>query len=143
MKLNGRLNAAVESDVVGYTTVEMEGKGASAPIWYQIAIQFKGLGESEDKIKLGEAISITGLTPTTWRNKSNAPCIQVYNGVSYDLYYYTTQAFVDPTKTDTTKVTGWANANQVLVGDDTKIPAGVGFWIKTSGTETGTLTFSL
>ncbi len=112
--LCGRLNAAVESEIVGYTTTTIQGKkvdGSSS--WYQIAIQFKGLGETEDKIKLGEAIDAQGLTPTAWRQKASAPCIQVYNGTGYDYYYYTTQART----TDGSLVTGWANALQELASN--------------------------
>ncbi len=41
MKFNGRLNAAVESDVVGYTTITME-----AGKWYQVGTPFVNLDES-------------------------------------------------------------------------------------------------
>ena len=127
-------DSAVESGVVGYTTKTVQGKVGGETSWYQIAIQFKGVGETTDRIKFGDAIKSEGLTATTWRNKGTAPCIQFYNGSAYAMYYYVSNAYTDSTKTATT--TGWANGSQILA-NDTYIEVGKAFWFKADNIASG------
>ena len=51
MHLNGRLNAQVESDIVGYTTITME-----AGKWYQVGCPFNAL-EDNTKVSLAKTFS--------------------------------------------------------------------------------------
>ncbi|MBR0198313.1 MAG: hypothetical protein IJQ34_09305 [Kiritimatiellae bacterium] len=122
---------------MGYTTTSVQGKVNDETTWYQVAIQFKGVGETSDKIKLGDAIKSDGLTATTWRNRNTAPCLQFYNGTGYDMYYYISQAYPDSTKTaGSNTITGWANSVQVLA-EDTYLDVGKAFWFKADNIASG------
>jgi hypothetical protein len=78
------------ANIVGYTSTSITGVDSSNEVkWYQLGIQFKGVSESSDQIKLADAISLSGVVATSnWRNRSTGPMLQFYNGTSYDMYYY-------------------------------------------------------
>ncbi|MBQ6341076.1 MAG: hypothetical protein IJI36_18225 [Kiritimatiellae bacterium] len=78
-------------------------------------------------------VTTVGLAPGLWETMStDAPCLMIYNGSSYDYYYYISDAGENYDET------GWADGDGNLV--TTVASAGEAFWLRTSST--GTLTFS-
>ena len=137
------------ANIVGYTTTSITGVDSSNEVkWYQLGIQFKGVSESSDQIKLADAISLSGVVATSnWRNRSTGPMLQFYNGTSYDMYYYVSSsvsglekdAWVNGMKEDASAVyvkTGdafWFSAKSLGTGSATLTVAGS---VKTEATAT-------
>ena len=86
--------------------------------------------------KLSDA-ETTGLTAGTYDTmNTDAPCVMVYNGSTYDYYYYISDAY----DADGNETTGWANSNGDVVTDGITV-AGEAFWVRSPSA--GKLTFSL
>lgn len=89
--------------------------------------------------KLNLAKVTTSVTAPAFANRaSSAVQLQVWNGTSYTMYYYVSDAY-DEAKDE--EVTGWANGAGDLVAE-TNADVTYGFWVK-SPAGAGTLTFTL
>ena len=74
----------------------------------------------------------------TTESQIAAPQIQVWDGNDYTIYYYFSNAWDNETQTE---VSGWADAAfAVLLGDESLIPAGQAFWLKS---KTGAVTVNI
>ena len=105
LHLNGRLNAQVESDIVGYTTVTME-----AGKWYQVGSPFVALEEGTT-LKLNDVFT-TGF--------GAGDTLQLYSSVnsSYTTYRWNTYK------------NGWAtNTSPVATLADVTLPVGQAVFI--------------
>ena len=82
-------------------------------------------------------VETTGLTAGQFETmETEAPCIMVYNGSTYDYYYYISDAY----NADGNEVTAWANPAGDAVIDGITV-TGEAFWVRSP--TAGKLTFSL
>ena len=127
------------ANVVGYENYTVQGKVAGVQQWYQIAIQFKSVNETTDRITVCDALKSADLTPVAWalRNKTDGTggaTVEVWNGTKYDYYYYTTEAY--PTTADkkakTNLKTAWATSGQLVAEEvnNAFVKPGDAFWLK-------------
>ena len=111
---NGRLNAQVESDIVGYTTIAME-----AGKWYQVGSPFVALDDTASTQKINEVFTI---------GFSEGDSINILNtaAMEYVAYYWKTSANGWCTKRGTTPV-------------DVKIPAGQALFVNKASAGIGSV----
>lgn len=120
---------AVESGVVGYA------KKTTPQAKFMIGtVPFEAVGGG---MKINDLL--TGFTPVEidWDNPTEfyttAAQLQIWNGSSYDMAYYVSNAWYDNGTEDGDYAEGWCDMDGLLRTDYT-IPVGNGFWIKaTSG----------
>ena len=67
---------------------------------------------------------------------TDAPCVMVYNGSTYDYYYYISDAY----NAEGDTVTAWADSNGDAITDGITV-TGEAFWVRSQ--TAGKLTFSL
>ena len=134
MKLNGRLNAAVESDVVGYQNIDIK------PGFNMIAFNFQPLtGEGvsiQDFVADKEAL-VAGI------NASYADQIQVWDPATstFTTYFYRAYKATNPGKF--TLGPAWVKASDASKPTTDTIPTGSGVWFARPTTATeGEITVS-
>ena len=117
-------------NVVGYTKVTVKpGLNLLASSFVQV-----GSGEAAD---VNEAVKVSGLPGLTEDMSEFATTLKVWTGIGYKTYGYLTE--------EEAIANEWPEAaNTWLLGDFSdiaavQVPAGDGFWVKTTGTGTITL----
>ena len=115
---------------------------------HQIAVGYYNEEAPQAKFMLGAASletieggiklsSFTGLTPVAidWEGdytafQNLAPQLQVWNGSSYDIAYYVSNAWIDDGTDDGQFAEGWCDDDGYLRGDDYTITPGYAYWLK-------------
>ena len=78
----GGLMAIESANVVGYNTQAVQGDKL-----YCIGLQFGDVG-SADLASIGK-LATSGITAGAYDTmETDAPCLMIYNGATYDYYYY-------------------------------------------------------
>ena len=118
-------------NVVGYTKVTVQ------PGFNLLGSSFVQVGSGE-ALDINEAIKVSGLNGLDEGLEKFVTTVRLWNGTGYDTYGYV--------NADEAAAWEWSEAaDKWLLSDmsdiaDVTIPAGAGFWIKTTGT--GTVTFT-
>ena len=107
MHLNGRLNAQVESDIVGYTTVSVGNLG-----YAMVALPFSDLNTTEDGYPIQSIQGTLSQHNNTLR--SDALLVMNPNTKTYTTYYY--------------KTAGWVKDGETVATTDV-VPAGASVFI--------------
>ena len=126
MHLNGRLNAQVESDIVGYTTVTIK------PGYNMVAVNFDNLGEDA-------SISIQDLFPgseggvyTAGSGAAKADKIMVWNTTVGE---YTTYFLYKASRGTSDRDYKWVDAANLSVISNKTFSSGDSFWYYSRATE--------
>lgn len=113
-------STSLASGVVGYAQ-----SGSIAANTFSLGTSpFVAVGA--DVVKIQDMVVPTGVTAVPYSQRTtNALQLQVWNGSSYTIYYYLSDAYIESTDEE---VTGWANGS----GDytDATIAPGTGYWYK-------------
>ncbi len=107
------------TSVVGYNTQAVQGDKL-----YCIGLQFADVGSASDMATIA-SLATSGITAGAYDTMgTDAPCIMIYNGATYDYYYYISDAY----DSEGNEVTAWADNN----GDEatTQKPLGTGCWLR-------------
>ena len=77
------------------------------------------------------AINIQNIVPSDTQNSGGVSLLRLWNGTSYDLYYYYPE---DQFGVGEDELPGWGDVDQEEVS--VSIPSGTGFWIQSDKAET-------
>ena len=107
------------ANVVGYATQPVTDGGLKC-----VGFQFADVGSAEGKTSLVNFLT-SGITPGVYDTMgTDAPCVQFYNGIGYEFYYYISDAY----DADGNEVTGWANGGGDIA--DLENLVGTGCWLR-------------
>ena len=115
----GGLMAIESANVVGYNTQAVQGDKL-----YCIGLQFADVGSASDMASIASLLP-SGVTAGAYDTMgTDAPCIMIYNGATYDYYYYISDAY----DANGNEVTAWADGG----GDETSAQKaiGTGCWLR-------------